>query len=216
MKRRSLPGSRDARNILAVIHPATELRRTDRAIGYGVTATAPIPRGTITWVRDPLDQRFAPPSVARMAELLRAALERYCYRELDGAYVLCWDHARFNNHSCQPSCRTVGDFDIAVRDIAAGEELTIEYATINVLQTFDCRCGAPACRGSVRPGDAREYGERWDVEILEAARLTPAVPQPLASLFALSPTLCTMYANAHHGRPIVLPSSRELVIGGGE
>ena len=149
-----------------MIHPATELLPADRAVGYGVMATAPIPRGTVTWVRDPLDQRFAASTVAQMPELIRAALERYCYRELDGSLVLCWDHARFNNHSCQPSCRTVGDFDIAVRDIAAGEELTIEYATINVLETFACRCGAPGCRGSVRPGDAREYGERWDSEIL--------------------------------------------------
>jgi len=197
-----------------VIHPATELRRTNHQIGYGVIATALIPRGTITWVRDPLDRRLEPSSVARMPDLLRAALDRYCYRELDGSYVLCWDHARFNNHSCQPSCRTVGDFDIAVRDIASGEELTIEYATINVPETFDCRCGAPACRGSVRPSDAREYGEQWDREILGAARLAPAVAQPLESLFGLSPTLAVMYADARGGRPIVLPRSRELVIGG--
>lgn len=196
-----------------MIHPATELRRTKHQTGYGVIATALIRRGTITWVRDPLDQGLEPSSVAEMPDLLRAALERYCYRALDGSYVLCWDHARFNNHSCQPSCRTVGDFDIAVRDIAAGEELTIEYATINVLETFDCRCGAPECRGSVRPNDAREYGEQWDREILEVARLAPTVAQPLESLFELSSTLAAMYADACAGRPIVLPRSRELVIG---
>ncbi|HTI65062.1 MAG TPA: SET domain-containing protein-lysine N-methyltransferase [Gemmatimonadaceae bacterium] len=197
-----------------MIHPQTELRRTDRAIGYGVVATARIPRGTITWVHDPLDRRFDSPSVARMPALLRSALERYCYRELDGAYVLCWDHARFNNHSCRPSCRTVGDFDIAVRDIDAGEELTIEYATINVLESFDCRCGAPDCRGAVRPDDARELGARWDREILDAARLTPSVAQPLEALFELSPTLAAMYADSRGGRDIVLPRSRDLVIGG--
>lgn len=150
-----------------------------------------------------------------MSELIRIALERYCYRDLDGAYVLCWDHARFNNHSCQPSCRTIGDFDIAVRDIAAGDELTIEYATINVLTTFDCRCGAKACRGTVRPGDAREYGEAWDREILDAAWVMSRVPQPLEPLFELSPTLAGVYADTRHGRPIALPRSRELIIAAG-
>jgi hypothetical protein len=196
-----------------VIHPDTELRRTDRQTGYGVTATAPIPCGTITWVRDPLDQHLEPSDVVRMPAILRSALERYCYREPDGSYVLCWDHARFNNHSCQPSCRTVGDFDIVVRDIAVGEELTIEYATINVLDTFYCRCGASACRGTVRPSDALAYGEQWDREILDVARLTAEVAQPLESLFELSPTLAGMYADARAGRPIALPRSRELVIG---
>ena len=196
-----------------MIHPDTELRRTDREIGYGVIATAAIPRGTITWVRDLLDQRLEPSAALRMPGLLRAALERYCYRELDGAYVLCWDHARFNNHSCQPSCRTVGDFDLAIRDIAAGEELTIEYATINVLETFDCRCGADACRGTVQPSDAHDYGEAWDREVLDAARRTAQVAQPLMSLFHLSPTLAAMYADVRDGRPIALPRSRELIIG---
>lgn len=197
-----------------MIHPNTELRRTDREIGYGVVATTPIPRGTITWVRDPLDQRFDPAIVAGMPDLLRASLERYCYREVDGAYVLCWDHARFNNHSCRPTCRTVGDFDIAVRDIDAGEELTIEYATINVLESFACRCGAMDCRGTVRRDDARELGEEWDRQILDVARLAPTVAQPLETLFEFSPTLAAMYAEARGGREIVLPRSWELVIGG--
>lgn len=197
-----------------MIHPHTELLRTNRLIGYGVFATARIPRGTITWVHDPLDQRLEPADAERLPELLRAAVERYCYRELDGAYVLCWDHARFNNHSCQPSCRTVGDFDIAVRDITAGEELTIEYATINVLETFECVCGAETCRGTVQPSDARDYGEAWDREVLAAARLAPKVAQPLESLFALSPTLAAMYRAAAGDEVFTLPRSRELVIGG--
>ena len=197
-----------------MIHPDTELRRVGSQIGYGVAATAPIPRGTITWVRDDLDQCLDVETVSRLPEVLRVALKRYAYRDLDETYVLCWDHARFNNHSCQPSCRTVGDFDIAVRDITAGEELTIEYATINVLETFECVCGAETCRGTVQPSDARDYGEAWDREVLAAARLVPKVAQPLESLFALSPTLAAMYRAAAGDEVFTLPRSRELVIGG--
>jgi hypothetical protein len=39
-----------------LIHPDSELRFIDPAIGYGVFATSLIPKGTFTWVRDELDQ----------------------------------------------------------------------------------------------------------------------------------------------------------------
>ena len=50
-----------------------------------------------------------------------------------GVYVLCGDNGRYFNHSDRPS--TVSDAisfgeDRAVRDLAAGEELTSDYATI--------------------------------------------------------------------------------------
>ena len=37
----------------------------------------------------------------------------------DGISILCWDNARFVNHSCEPNCLTGGfDFEFAIRDIA--------------------------------------------------------------------------------------------------
>ncbi len=195
-----------------MIHPATELRRVDSAIGYGVAATAPIPRGTITWVRDPLDQKVDRAALAGLSSLLQAAIARYAYQDLDGSYVLCWDHARYNNHSCRPACRTVGDFDIAVRDIAGGEELTIEYATINVVDVFDCRCGAEKCRGEIHASDAVRFGPAWDAEVLAAAQVAAAVTQPLEPLFAHSPALTTMFRALADGRPLSLPACADLVI----
>lgn len=53
-------------------------------------------------------------------------------------------------HGCEPNCRL--DMDrfqlVALREIAPGELLTIDYAdTEDVLHVqFACRCGAPACR----------------------------------------------------------------------
>jgi hypothetical protein len=46
-------------------------------------------------------------------------------------------------------------FPISMRDIAAGEELTIDYALFlgDPGFTMDCRCGAAACRGTVRGTD---------------------------------------------------------------
>ncbi len=199
-----------------MIHPATELRRADARIGFGVFATAPIPAGTITWVRDPLDQRVSADAVERHSPLLRGALYRYSYRDLDGSFVLCWDYARFNNHSCRPACRTVGDFDIAVRDLAAGDELTLEYATINVPEELECECRQPHCRGVIRRVDVDTHGADWDAEILAAAQRSTRVAQPLGELFDRSSVLTAMMRDARAGKAIALPTCRELVLRDGE
>lgn len=46
-----------------MIHPDTELRFVTPDIGNGVFATRFIPKGTLTWVRDRLDQTFTPEDV---------------------------------------------------------------------------------------------------------------------------------------------------------
>jgi len=49
-----------------------------------------------------------------------------------------------------------------MRDIAAGEELTIDYALFlgNPGFAMDCRCGTAACRGVVRGTDWRRADVR--------------------------------------------------------
>ena len=62
--------------------------------------------------------------------------------------------AMFLNHCCAPNCETEEEagriFIRAIRDIAAGEELTYEY---NLHDSDDeegeCFCGAPNCRGTM-------------------------------------------------------------------
>ena len=60
----------------------------------------------------------------------------------------------FMNHCCAPNCETeeVDEriFVVALRDIAAGEELTYEYHLYDSDEsTQDCFCGAPNCRGTM-------------------------------------------------------------------
>ena len=180
-------------------------------MGYGVFATRRLPRGTISWVHDVLDQTFTPEEVERLAPLHRDAVDRYSYLEPTGAYVLCWDHARYNNHSCRPTCRTIGDFDIVVRDIEPGEELTIEYAVVNVQVAFACACGDAHCRGTVQPSDVDRFADVWDAEARDAARLMGQVIQPLAPLFGGSAALRRAADALQQGAPIELPSCRDLV-----
>ncbi|MCA1629808.1 MAG: SET domain-containing protein-lysine N-methyltransferase [Acidobacteria bacterium] len=61
--------------------------------------------------------------------------------------------SQFVNHSCQPNtfvrivCGHVIFF--ALRDISAGEELTLDYVESYHPDTKGCRCGAPGCRGTI-------------------------------------------------------------------
>jgi SET domain-containing protein len=63
--------------------------------------------------------------------------------------------AMFVNHCCDPNCETEQDEDgrifiSAIRDIAAGEELTYEYNLHDSDEDdADCYCGAAACRNTM-------------------------------------------------------------------
>ena len=61
--------------------------------------------------------------------------------------------SRFINHCCTPTCDyRIEDgrvFIHAARDLAAGEELTIDYSFAAEGERVPCRCGVPACRGRI-------------------------------------------------------------------
>jgi len=60
------------------------------------------------------------------------------------------------NHSCEPNVGVGGNvLLVSMRDIAAGEELTIDYALFLGDPGFamECRCGTAACRGVVKGTD---------------------------------------------------------------
>lgn len=163
-----------------MIHPHTEVRFINSVIGYGVVATRPIPKGTITWALDDFDQHFTAAQVAQMDTLHQAIIEKYAYVDGRGRHVLCWDNARFFNHHCEANCLGAGfEFEVAIRDIEPGEQLTDDYGGLNVETPFKCSCGSPACRGIVRPDDVLRLSDLWDVELREVFPLIRAVAQPL-------------------------------------
>lgn len=152
-------------------------------IGFGVFATRPLPKGTITWARDPLDLAFTDAEVERLGPLYRATLDKYSFVDGVGEHVLCWDIARYLNHSCEAACLAAGyGFELAVRDIAVGEELCDDYGTLNLLAPFECLCDSPDCRGMVGPEDAERYADLWDEKVRAAFALIHGLPQPLMPL----------------------------------
>ena len=171
------------RYAVKLIHPHSELRYVSDAIGYGLFATRLIPKGTITWAGDSLDRVISPASIDALPALLKAQTHKYSYLNGRGDRILCWDHGRFVNHSCAAACLSPGfDFEIAVRDIAAGEEITDDYGTLNPEEPFACLCGAPNCRGQVLPDDPERYAAEWDRLIAGAFIAIDRVDQPLWEL----------------------------------
>ena len=61
------------------------------------------------------------------------------------------DPMRFTNHSCAPNARlSIRDGRIefyAVRAIAVGEEITVNYGETHHEGRLTCRCGTPGCVG---------------------------------------------------------------------
>jgi len=168
-----------------LIHPHTELRFINHEIGFGVFATQFIPRGTLTWVCDELDQFVDPARVAVLPPFYRKLLDTYTFRDRLGRHVLCWDLARFMNHSCAPCCLGPDStFEVAVRDIRPGDELTDDYASLHLQahESFRCHCGAAGCRQWVSADDVPRCEPEWERLIEVAMRLPTRVPQPLASI----------------------------------
>lgn len=70
------------------------------------------------------------------------------------------------NHSCNPNCGIQDTLKfVAMRDIAAGEELTIDYAIMESSDySFECKCGNENCRKIITGNDwkIKELQEKYD------------------------------------------------------
>jgi len=164
-----------------MIHPDTELRFISPKIGFGVVATKLIPKGTITWALDKLDRVFTDAELAAFGNLYQEILDTYCYRDHNGNSILCWDHARFVNHSFNSSCITTAyDYELAMRDILPGEQLTDDYGYLNINEPFDAEAEEGSLRSSVMPDDLLRYHAEWDKKLLSAFVDFNKVAQPLS------------------------------------
>jgi len=102
--------------------------------GLGVFAVAPIAKGTAIWrFASGLDMEFDPAIVDTLPAHVQTFFSHYGYLDRNmKRIILCFDDARFVNHSDTPNVATdyaqdAYGLDAALRDIAAGEELTMDY-----------------------------------------------------------------------------------------
>lgn len=165
-----------------MIHPHTELKLISTEVGYGVVATEFIPAGTITWVLDKLDREFSPADFEKMDPLYQNILDTYTFRNNKGNLILCWDNGRFVNHSFNSNCLTTAyDFEIAIRDIHPGEQLTDDYGYLNISHPFRA-VDEGTKRKVVYPNDLEKYYKVWDKKIEKVFSKIVTEEQPLRSL----------------------------------
>lgn len=90
--------------------------------------------------------------------ILQVDEDIYLYSEVESV-------ADWVNHCCEPNAGLRGQVAlVALRAIAAGEEITYDYAMSDgsAYDGFHCQCGAPSCRGQIS-------GDDWQLERLWAA-----------------------------------------------
>lgn len=164
-----------------MIHPDTELLYINEIIGYGVFAKKLIPMGTITWTPDPLQIVLKPEDVDNLSQPFQEIVYRYAYRNSRGLYLIESDFGRFVNHSSRSNClSTAYDFELAVRDILPGEELTDDYGTLNIDEPFECLSEPGTSRTLILPDDILRYHEEWDASLNAAFKELIKVQQPLS------------------------------------
>jgi uncharacterized protein len=106
----------------------------------------------------------------------------------DGFHLVALDEAEYEpvmlfiNHSCEPNVGFAGNIVlVAMRDVAAGEELTTDYALFDDADDpMACNCGTPSCRHTISGRDwqlpelQRKYGSYFSTYLLR--RFPPASP----------------------------------------
>lgn len=120
--------------------------------GMGLFAEDFLPRGTPIWqFVAGFDRALATATVAALPDLAREHIRHFAFiSPSDDHWILSGDHACFMNHAEFPNTGASSDetspvITIALRDIAAGEEMTCNYLS------FDADAHRKLGRGAGQP-----------------------------------------------------------------
>lgn len=124
--------------------------------GFGIYATQSIAAGEVIFKGEERPQRIVTKRFVEENWLPEEKLlfKHYAVPLSSEVYVL-WDNNPTEwapqNHSCSPNTAYKGLNLVAIRQISAGEELTMDYSELlnESAETFDCQCGAPGCRKKI-------------------------------------------------------------------
>lgn len=163
------------------LHPGLEVGPSSIA-HLGLFACVPIPPGTIV---SRLGGRLM--AGAELDAILAATAQRLDHPYIDTIIVGEDLHlvlppgqpTHYGNHSCDPNLWWVDAYTLAARrPIAAGEEVTNDYATSTGAANFSmtCTCGSPLCRKVITGHDwqradlQERYGSHWVPVLLDRIR----------------------------------------------
>lgn len=163
-----------------MIHPHTRLKYIDDHIGYGIFATAFIPKGTIVYVKDKLEREISPEEYRDHDPEMQAVIEKYSYIDERGMRIVSWDMAKYVNHCCNCNTMSTGyGFEIAIRDILPDEEITDEYGLFNLEWEMEVQCRFPGCRRRISNADFDAHFQEWDEKVKKSLVKIFDVDQPL-------------------------------------
>jgi SET domain-containing protein len=137
--------------------------RPSRIHAVGVFTTAPIRKGSR--VVEYSGPRLTPEEANRLYD---GAPRTYLYGLEDGKTVIDGEGmGAYLNHSCDPNCE-VDEIKnrvwiLAIRNIAAGEELLWDYNLYDDDDPAPCHCGSPKCRGTM-------YSREWMAKLRRRAK----------------------------------------------
>lgn len=147
--------------LISYINPRLDAMPRREKGGFGVYTIQPVRAGEllIVWGGRVVDERSlqALPDITRR---LSVQVEEGLYLAPIGPA----EPADYLNHSCDPNAGMSGQIAIvAIRGIAAGEEVCIDYAMCDgsPYDEFECACGMPGCRKRVSGEDWRKP-ELWE------------------------------------------------------
>ena len=131
--------------------------------GFGIYAAKDIKEGEIIFAGEEKAQRIVTKRFvdANWSEDQKLNFRRYAYAVSEEIFVL-WDENPTEwapqNHSCDANTGLDGLNVVALGDIYAGEELTLDYSQFldENMEPFECRCGSSDCRGMIKgvPGNS--------------------------------------------------------------
>jgi SET domain-containing protein len=135
--------------------------RTSSLHGKGMFAVSTISKGEIVaiWGGNYVSKEVAEQARKTNRELRVQQIDDEVF-EVFSKEEAGYDPTYFHNHSCDPNTWMDDEVTIsAKRDIASGEELTIDYAMFEGKDEYvaiqKCECGSPRCRGKITGGDWR-------------------------------------------------------------
>jgi SET domain-containing protein len=139
-----------------IINPDIDIKES-RIQGKGLFTKVPINKGTVIWISK--GQKATEEKIYTPEEF--KVFQKWCIdngKEWDSvslpdgtisAAVADRDNhpENYGNHSCEPN---MDKNHVALRDIKAGEELTIDYAQFSDKSwSMNCSCNAKSCKGIV-------------------------------------------------------------------
>jgi SET domain-containing protein len=171
--------------VSAYISPKAVKGQPSPIQGRGLIAVAPVAKDEIVAIKG--GHIVDTPTLHSLPEKLRNTDVQIA----DGFHLVALADAEYEpvmlflNHSCAPNVGFAGNVVlVAMRDVAAGEELTTDYALFdNCDDVMACGCGTASCRGTIsgrdwqRPELQRKYGDYFSTYLLRHIRGVPGDPR---------------------------------------